>query len=127
MLMRTPSKKQSGPAWLDNLEITSAATSPKHTTSRAGSAAESTSSRPTATTDSLREPQAAFPRKQWLTITSFNDGDLIAGAHISQWNVVRLRRIGKMYALSRNNSELSRFDRLEKAIDAFERATHGVA
>jgi hypothetical protein len=57
---------------------------------------------------------------------SFAEGDLVAGARITQWNVVRLIRIKHGYRLSRNHlEELGMFEKLERALDAFERATHG--
>jgi hypothetical protein len=60
--------------------------------------------------------------------TSFEVGEIVAAARISQWNVVRLIRTQNGYRLSRNNLEnLGHFDKLEKAVDAFERATSGVA
>src|SRR5262252_7581341 len=123
--MKTPSKKQSGPAWLANLETTSTGTSPKHTTSWAGSGAETTRSRPSPTSESAPVHQVDSHRRQWLTRTSFKDGDLVAGARISQWNVVRLRKLAKYFQLTRNDAELGRFDRLDRAIDAFEHASHG--
>ena len=49
----------------------------------------------------------------------------MAGARISQWNVVRLRKLAKYFQLTRNDAELGRFDRLDRAIDAFEHASHG--
>jgi hypothetical protein len=59
---------------------------------------------------------------------SFADGELIAGCRVSQWNVVRLRRIGKQYVVTRNGTDLlGTYERLERGVDAFERATHGVA
>jgi hypothetical protein len=55
------------------------------------------------------------------------DGELIAGCRLTQWNIVRLRRVAKHYCLSRNDDDvLGRFDKLERAIDAFERVTHGL-
>lgn len=60
--------------------------------------------------------------------TSFAEGDLIAGARITQWNVVRLVRVKHGYRLTRNNLDsLGTFENLEHALTAFERATHGVA
>jgi hypothetical protein len=58
---------------------------------------------------------------------SFADGDLVAGARITQWNVVRLRFAGKTFILARNDDMLGRYDKLEKAIEAFERVTNGLA
>jgi hypothetical protein len=58
----------------------------------------------------------------------FADGELIAGCRVSQWNVVRLRRVGKQYVVTRNETEhLGTYEKLERGVDAFERATHGVA
>src|SRR5215471_6401310 len=120
-------KKQSDPAWLANLETTSLGTSPKPTTSKDESAPEHTSSRLSQITDSWLAPPRAFPRKPWLTQTSFSDGDMVAAARVSTFNVVRLRKTGRLFSLSRNETEhLGRFDKIEKAIDAFERATHGL-
>src|SRR5262245_33350914 len=104
--MKTPSKKQYGPAWLANLETTSTDISPRPTTSREGSAVESTRSKPSRTIVSPPELAAGFNRKQWLTQTSFADGELIAGCHVSQWNTVRLRRTGNKFMLTRNGDEL---------------------
>lgn len=57
---------------------------------------------------------------------SFADGELIAGARVSTFNVVRLHKRGKAYVVSRNVSEiLGAFPKLDKAVDVFERATHG--
>ena len=38
---------------------------------------------------------------------------------------MRLRKLGKFFQLSRNEDQLGRFERLEKAVDAFEHATRG--
>jgi len=52
---------------------------------------------------------------------------MVAAARVSTFNVVRLRKTGRLFSLSRNETEhLGRFDKIEKAIDAFERATHGL-
>src|SRR5215467_2675421 len=106
MWMKTPNKKQSGPAWLDSLETTSIGTSPRPTTSWAGNGVASTNSRRSPTPGSPPERRADSPRKQWLIKTSFNEGDLVAGARITQWNVVRLRRIANHFSLSRNETEI---------------------
>ncbi len=68
-----------------------------------------------------------FRQRQWPIYTSFAEGDIVAGARLTQWNVVRLIRVKHGYHLSRNHTEsLGTFDKLEPAITAFERATHGV-
>jgi hypothetical protein len=56
---------------------------------------------------------------------SFVDGDLIAGARITQWNVIRLHQRGKRYVLTRNNETIGTYEKLDKSIEAFERATSG--
>jgi hypothetical protein len=52
---------------------------------------------------------------------------MIAGCRITQWNTVRLHRRGRAYVISRNLEPIGTYERLEKALDAFERVTNGAS
>jgi len=55
---------------------------------------------------------------------SFAEGDLVAGARLTQWNTVRLIYTKQGYRLTKNHDHIATYTNLDKALEAFEKQSH---